>query len=60
MITYTGNTEIEEKIKNIIKEMKDDKELNYTLQVYESRENDKISKFMFEVINIQNFFKEEL
>jgi len=54
MITYTGKIEIKEKIKNILKEMEEDTDLNYTLQVYENRENDKISKFMFEVVNIQN------
>lgn len=52
MITYTGGTELKKKINNLIDEMLEDKDLNYTIQIYESRENEKISKLMIEVINL--------
>lgn len=54
MIKYTGKTELKDKIIGVINEMLEDKDLSYTIQVYENRENDKISKFMVEVINIQD------
>lgn len=54
MIKYTGKTDVKDKIMNVINEMLKDKDLSYTIQVYENRENDKISKFMVEVINIEN------
>ena len=54
MIKYTGKTDIKDKIMNVINEMIEDEDLSYTIQVYENRENDKISKFMLEVINIEN------
>lgn len=54
MITYTGKTDLKEKVNKLIDEMIDDEDLNYTIQIYENRENEKISKFMFEVVNIQN------
>lgn len=53
-IKYTGKTEIKEKLINILDEMLNDEDLTYTIQVYENRENEKISKFMVEVINIEN------
>lgn len=54
MITYTGKTDLKEKVNDLIDEMLNDKDFNYTIQVYENRENEKISKFMFEVVNIEN------
>lgn len=54
MIIYTGKTDLKEKVNNLIDEMLEDKDFNYTIQVYENRENEKISKFMFEVVNIEN------
>lgn len=54
MITYTGETDISEKIKDLIDEMCADQDLNFTIQIYESRENEKISKLMIEVIDIKN------
>lgn len=54
MIKYFGKTNIEEKIKNLIEEMVKDEELSYTIKIYEEREDEKISKLMFEVIDIQN------
>ena len=54
MITYTGKTDLKEKVNRLIDEMLNDKDFNYTIQVYENRENEKISKFMFEVVNIEN------
>jgi len=54
MIKYFGKTNIEEKIKNLIEEMAKDEELSYTIKIYENREDEKISKLMFEVIDIQN------
>lgn len=54
MIKYTGKTDVKDKMISVINEMIEDKDLSYTIQVYENRENDKISKFMVEVINIEN------
>lgn len=54
MISYTGKTELEEKVNAVLKEMKQDNDFIYTIRVYENREDEKISKFMFEVVNIQN------
>ena len=54
MITYTGKTELKQKINDMIDEMLKDEDFDYTIQIYENRENEKISKFMFEVVNIQN------
>lgn len=54
MIKYTGKTDLKDKIIGVINEMLEDEDLSYTIQVYENRENDKISKFMVEVINIEN------
>jgi hypothetical protein len=54
MIEYTGKTDIKEKILNMIDEMLQDEDFVYTIQVYENRENEKISKFMVEVINIKD------
>ena len=54
MITYTGKTDVKQKINDMIDEMLKDEDFNYTIQVYENRENEKISKFMIEVVNIQN------
>lgn len=54
MITYTGETDVSEKIKDLIDEMYADNDFNYTIQIYESRENEKISKLMIEVIDIKN------
>ncbi len=54
MIVYTGKTDIKEKINNLIDEMLKDEDFKYTIQVYENRENEKISKFMVEVINIED------
>ena len=54
MIVYTGKTDIKEKINSVIDEMLKDEDFKYTIQVYENRENEKISKFMVEVINIEN------
>lgn len=54
MIVYTGKTDIKAKINSLIDEMLKDEDFKYTIQVYENRENEKISKFMVEVINIEN------
>lgn len=54
MITYTGKTDVREKISDLIDEMYADDDFNYTIQIYESRENEKISKFMVELINIED------
>lgn len=54
MIVYTGRTDIKEKINSVIDEMLKDEDFKYTIQVYENRENEKISKFMVEVINIED------
>lgn len=54
MITYTGETDVREKISELIDEMCADQDLNFTIQIYESRENEKISKLMIEVIDIKN------
>ncbi len=54
MIVYTGKTDIKEKINSVIDEMLKDEDFKYTIQVYENRENEKISKFMVEVINIED------
>ena len=54
MITYTGETDIKEKIKDLIDEMYADNELDYTIKIYESREDEKISKLMIEVADIKN------
>ena len=54
MIKYFGKTNIEEKIKNLIEEMVKDEELSYTIKIYEEREDEKISKLMFEVTDIRN------
>ena len=54
MITYTGEMDINEKIKNLIDEMYADNDFNYTIRIYESRENEKISKLMIEVVDIRN------
>lgn len=54
MIVYTGKTDIKEKINNLIDEMLIDEDFKYTIQVYENRENERISKFMVEVINIED------
>lgn len=54
-VKYTGKTtDVREKIKSVIDEMLQDEDFIYTIQIHESRENEKISKFMFEVINIEN------
>lgn len=53
MIEYSGKTNIEEKIKNLIEEMAKDGELIYAIKIYENREDEKISKLMFEVTNIK-------
>ena len=54
MINYDGKTNPKEKINKIIDEMIDDNNYSYTIQIYENRENEKISKFMLEVIDIKN------
>ena len=54
MIVYTGKTDIKEKINSVIDEMLKDEDFKYTIQVYENRENEKISKFMVDVINIED------
>lgn len=54
MIVYTGKTDIKEKINSVIDEMLKDEDFKYTIQVYENRENEKISKFMVELINIED------
>lgn len=54
MIVYTGKTDIKEKINNLIDEMLKDEDFKYTIQVYENRENEKIRKFIVEVINIED------
>ena len=54
MITYTGKTDLKEKVNELLKEMEQDDDFIYTIRVYENREDEKISKFMFEVVNIQN------
>ena len=54
MIKYFGKTDIKEKINELIKEMYEDEELSYTIQIYENRENEKISKLMIEVVDIKN------
>lgn len=54
MIKYTGKTVLKEKVKKILDEMSQDEDLTYTIQIYENRENEKISKFMLEVTNIEN------
>ncbi len=54
MINYTGKTNLKEKIEQTLEEMLNDTDFIYTIQIYESRENEKISKFMMEVINIEN------
>ena len=53
MIEYTGKTGIKEKIAQTIDEMLQDEDFIYTIQVYENRENEKISEFMLKVINIE-------
>ena len=54
MIKYEGKTDIKEKINSVIDEMLKDEDFKYTIQVYENRENEKISKFMVELINIED------
>lgn len=54
MITYTGKTNLKEKVNEVLKEMEQDNDFIYTIRVYENREDEKISKFMFEVVNIQD------
>lgn len=54
MIKYFGKKDIKEKINELIKEMYEDEELSYTIQIYENRENEKISKLMIEVADISN------
>ena len=54
MIKYFGKTDIKEKINELIKEMYEDEELSYTIQIHENRENEKISKLMIEVADISN------
>ena len=53
MIKYEGKTDIKEKIKEVLDEMLKDEDFTYTIQIYESRENEKISKFMMEVVDIE-------
>lgn len=53
-IKYFGNTEIKEEINKLLEEMEKDEELAYTIHIYESRENEKISKLLIEVSNIEN------
>lgn len=54
MIKYEGKSDIKEKIKEALDEMLKDEDFTYTIQIYESRENEKISKFMMEVVDIEN------
>lgn len=54
MIKYEGKTDIKEKIKEVLDEMLKDEDFTYTIQIYESRENEKISKFMMEVAEIKS------
>ena len=53
-IKYDGKTNINEKVDSILKEMIDDEDLTYTIAIYESRQNEKISKLLIEVSNIEN------
>ena len=53
-VMYTGETDLKEKIKEIINEMLNDKDLTYTIKISENRENEKITKFVLEVTNIEN------
>lgn len=53
MINYDGKTPVKEKIKEVLDEMLKDEDFTYTIQIYENRENEKISKFMFEVVDIK-------
>ncbi len=54
MIKYFGKNSIPAKIKELFDEMAEDEELSYTIKIYESREDEKISKLLIEVIDIQN------
>lgn len=54
MIKYFGNEPINEKIKKLINEMVVDEDLTYTIKIYENREDEKISKLLIEVADIQN------
>lgn len=54
MINYDGKTNPKEKINKIIDEMIEDEDFTYRIQIYENRENEKISKFMLEVVDIKN------
>lgn len=54
MISYGGKTPVKEKIKEVLDEMLEDEDFTYTIQIYENRENEKISKFMIEVVDIKN------
>ena len=53
MIKYEGKTEVKEKIKEVLDEMLEDEDFTYTIQIYENRENEKIRRFMFEVVDIK-------
>lgn len=53
-VRYTGETDLKIKIEEIINEMLDDNDLTYTIKINESRENEKITKFVLEVTNIEN------
>jgi len=53
-IKYFGNSDIKQKITELITEMLEDTELSYTIRIYESREDEKISKLLIEVSNIED------
>lgn len=53
MIKYGGKTKVTEKINEVLDEMLEDEDFTYTIQIYENRENEKISKFMLEVVDIK-------
>ena len=53
-IRYFGNKDIRLRVEELLIEMLEDTELSYTISIHESRENEKISKLVIEVSNVEN------
>lgn len=53
-INYFGKSDIKQKVAELITEMLEDTELSYTISIYESRKNEKISNLLIEVSNVEN------